>query len=78
MATLNLHLEDKESAKAERKRQMEEERKQRIFAPKSKLLGLDPTGVAQQLQEKSAAAQRKEEEERQYGAQICRLLNTLY
>ena len=67
MYKLDLPIDYKEAAAIERRRNMEEQRKSRIFNAKTRLIGIDLQAVEQQMNDKKQIQERENRRERAYG-----------
>ncbi|XP_014244918.2 RIB43A-like with coiled-coils protein 2 isoform X2 [Cimex lectularius] len=66
MSPILLPLEEKEVAKIERHRRIEEERRRRIFNAKQRLIGVDVDVLERQIQEKNERKRKEEIEKKMY------------
>ena len=67
MYKLDLPIDYKEAAAIERRRNMEEQRKSRIFNAKTRLIGIDLQAVEQQMNDKKQIQERENRRERAHG-----------
>ena len=67
MYKLDLPVDYKEAAAIERRRNMEEQRKSRIFNAKTRIIGIDLQAVDQQVKDRKQMQQLENRRERAYG-----------
>ncbi len=67
MYKLDLPVDYKEAAAIERRKNMEEQRKSRIFNAKTRLIGVDMQALDQQIQEKKQIQETENRRDRAYG-----------
>ena len=67
MYKLDLPIDYKEAAAIERRRNIEEQRKSRIFNAKTRIIGIDLQAVEQQIKDKKQIQEVENRRERAYG-----------
>ncbi len=68
MYKLDLPIDYKEAAAIERRRNMEEQRKSRIFNAKARIIGIDKQAIEQQIKDKKQIQEMENRREQAYGA----------
>ena len=67
MYKLDLPVDYKEAAAIERRRNMEEQRKSRIFNAKTRIIGIDIQAVEQQIKDRKEIQEVEKKREKAYG-----------